>query len=81
MPNINVRKKIEEISNELDRLAEHVGTYSGIQLKDATFVDDVATSVAVTATQIAALARAVQGNRSAEHVVRDTRRALGFTHP
>jgi glycerol-3-phosphate dehydrogenase len=81
MPNIQIRKKIESISNELNQLAEHVGNYSGIQLKDARFVNNVATSIAETAAQIAALARAVQGNRSAEHLLRDTRRALGFTQP
>ena len=45
------------------------------------FVDNMATSIAESAAQIAALARAVQGNHSAEHLVRDTRHALGFTQP
>jgi nitrogen regulatory protein PII-like uncharacterized protein len=57
MPNINVRKSIEKISNELNRVGQHVVDYSGIDPKDARFVENVCEDIAKTASQIAQLAR------------------------
>ena len=81
MANIRVRASIEKISNDLNRLAEHISQYSSIDAKDARFVDNIATDISVTAAQIAAMAREVQGNTSSETLVKKVRKSLGFTNP
>jgi hypothetical protein len=60
MPNINVRRAIEKISNELNRVGQHAADYSGIDPKDARFVKHVAEDIATTAAQIAQLAEAAE---------------------
>jgi hypothetical protein len=57
MPNINVRKAIEKISNDVNRVGEHIVQYSGIDPRDARFVESVCEDIAKTASQIAQLAR------------------------
>jgi hypothetical protein len=81
MPNIRVRQAIEKISNELNKVGEHIQLHSGIDAKDARFIDNVASDIAQTAAQIAAIAREVQGNTSGETLVRNVRKSLGFTNP
>lgn len=82
MPNIRVRAAIEKISNEINRVGQHIVQHSGIDPKDARFIDNVATDIAVTAAQIADLARQVQGSsRVPGSLVTQTRRTFGFTKP
>ena len=81
MANIRIRAAIEKISNDLNKVAEQISQYSGIDAKDARFVDNIATDISVTAAQIAAMAREVQGNTSGETLVRKVRKSLGFTNP
>jgi hypothetical protein len=82
MPNINVRKAIERISDELERVGNHIVQHSGIAPKDAMFIDNVATGIAETAAQIAGIARQAQGStETPQELTRKTRRALGFTNP
>lgn len=81
MPNVRVRPALEKISKELTWLMNYLAEHSSISPQDALFVDNVATGIAEQAAQLAAAARDVQGNRSSESVVRDVRRALGFTSP
>lgn len=81
MPNINVRKKLENVSNQLDQIIEHVIQYSGIPSKDAQFIDNVSTQICEASARLAALARDAQGDRSATRLVTDVRRTLGFTSP
>jgi len=81
MSNINVRKRVERISNDIDQLVKHVAQYGGIDKKDAMFVDNIATSIAEQASRLAAVARAVQGDRSAPDLPAKIRKALGFTYP
>jgi nitrogen regulatory protein PII-like uncharacterized protein len=57
MPNINARKNIKKISNELNRVGQHIVNYSGIDPKDARFIENVCEDIAKTASQIAQLAR------------------------
>lgn len=57
MPNINVRKAIEKISNEINRVGQHIVDYSGVDPRDARFVQNVAEDIAKTASQIAQLAK------------------------
>ena len=45
---------------EINHLGEHILHYSGIEKKDAFDVDNAATDIATTATQIAELARAAR---------------------
>jgi hypothetical protein len=82
MPNIRVRAAIERISNDINRVGHHIVQHSGIDPKDARFIDNVATDIAVTAAQIAELARQAQGVREKSgSLVRKTRKAMGFTIP
>jgi hypothetical protein len=82
MSNIRVRAAIERIQTELNQLGEHIISYSGIEKKDAFAVDNAATDIATTAAQIAELARAARGTSTKPGtLVRQTRRALGFTVP
>jgi hypothetical protein len=60
MPNINVRKAIEKISNEINRVGQHAVDYSGIDPRDARFIENVCEDIAKTANQIAQLARAAE---------------------
>jgi hypothetical protein len=82
MPNIQVKRTITSISCKLNRLEEHVQQHSGINKNEAWDIDDLATDIAVTATRIAALARQAQGKKKKPEVLlRQVRRALGFTYP
>jgi hypothetical protein len=81
MSNPNVRKRLDNISDELDQLAQHVLHHSGVSAKDALAIDNRCSDIAEQAARIAAEARAAQGNRSGETLVRDVRRALGYTYP
>ena len=57
MPNIKVCRAIEKIGNDINRLGEHIVQYSGVDPRDARFVENVAEDIAKTASQIAQLAR------------------------
>jgi hypothetical protein len=57
MPNLNARRAIEKISSDLNRVGEHILNYSGIDQRDARFVENVAEDIAKTGSQIAQLAR------------------------
>jgi hypothetical protein len=81
MANMNVKRRIEQISNDLDKLIEHVSQYSDISPGDARFVDNVATGIAEQAARLAGYARQVQGERGASALPKKVRKALGFTIP
>jgi prophage DNA circulation protein len=81
MANMNVRKRLEAISNDLDAVLKHVSQYSGVDAKEALFIDNVATGIAEAASILAAEARRVSGNRSAASLRKNVRKALGFTKP
>lgn len=81
MPNPNVRKRLDNICTELDMLAEHVALHSGISERDALAIDNRCSDIAELAAKIGAEARARQGNRSGKTLVRDVRKALGYTYP
>jgi hypothetical protein len=57
MPNINVRKAIEKISDDVNRVGQYIVDYSGIDPRDARFIENVCEDIAKTASQIAQLAR------------------------
>jgi hypothetical protein len=79
--NIRVKQGLEKLSNELDKLAKQINQYSGIDEKEAMFVDNVATQMTVQLAAIAGLARTVMGNKSGGKLVEKVRKALGFTYP
>lgn len=81
MPNPNVRKRLDNISDELQILLEHVIQHSGVSEKDALAIDNRCCDIAEMAARIGAEARARQGNRSSKTLVRDVRKALGYTYP
>jgi hypothetical protein len=81
MPNLNVLKRLDNICDELTMLTEHVIQHSGIAFKDALAVDNRCSDIAQMAAQIAAVARERQGNHSGATLLRDVRRALGYTKP
>ena len=78
MANMNVKKRLEKLSNELDQLVTHVVQYSGIDKKEAMLIDTMATSLAAQAARLASEARAAQGQPAAHLLVTRVRRALGF---
>lgn len=80
MANMNVRKKLESIDAELQRVATHVAQYSGIDARDARLIDDLSTDIAVVAANIASEARSKMGDRAAPGLVAKIRKALGFTY-
>jgi nitrogen regulatory protein PII-like uncharacterized protein len=57
MPNINVRRAIEKISDDVNRVGQHIVDYSGVDPKNARFVENACEDIAKTASQIAQLAR------------------------
>jgi hypothetical protein len=81
MANPNIRKRLDNISDELDMLVEHVLQHSGVSAKDALAIDNRCSDIAEQAARIGAEARLRQGNTSGETLVRDVRRALGYTTP
>jgi len=81
MANMNVRKRVESIATDLNAVIKHVVQHSGIDSKDAMFVDNIATEIAAQAARLASEARARQGDRSAHKLVEKVRKALGFTYP
>jgi cell division FtsZ-interacting protein ZapD len=81
MANINVRKRLENISDDLEKVLQHITNYSGVPEKDAIAIDNLATTVAELGARILAAAQAAQGYPSPEHIVRNVRKALGFTNP
>lgn len=81
MANIRIKEALERISTDLDRVAHHAAVYSGVSKEHAMAVDTLATSIAQTAASISAIARATQGDRSADKLVKNVRKSLGFTKP
>jgi hypothetical protein len=81
MSNPNILKHLNNISDELDMLVEHVVQHSGISAKDALAIDNRCTDIAEQAARIASEARQAQGNTNGKNLVRDIRRALGYIKP
>ena len=81
MANPNIRKHLDNIADELDMLVKHVVQHSGVSTKDALAIDNRCSDIAEQAARIAAEARHTQGNTSGKTLVRDVRRALGYTSP
>lgn len=81
MANVNVRKRLERISRDLEVVGKQVTMYSGISVKDARYIDTLATGIAEQAAMVAEKARLTQGDLSARMLVLNVRKALGFTYP
>jgi len=81
MANPNIRKRLDNIADDLDMLVQHVVQHSGVSTKDALAIDNRCSDIVEQAARIAAEARAAQGNTSGETLVRNVRRALGYTIP
>jgi len=81
MSNMNVRRRVEKLSDDLDSVIKHVLQYSGIDKKDAMFIDNLATEMSAQAARLAGLSRVVQGDKSGASLEKRVRKALGYTHP
>lgn len=81
MPNLNVKKRLEAISNELAAVLQHVTQHSGVSEKDALFVDSRCSEIAEMAARVGVVAREAQGDRSSKKLVTNVRKALGYTYP
>lgn len=57
MANPNVKKRLENISDELEFLEEHVIQYGGIAEKDARFILNVVDDIIASAETIKRVAR------------------------
>ncbi len=75
MANINVRKSLEKISDELNKVGQHIASYSGVDKKDVRFVENVTSDIAQTAAQIYQLAE-LAGGRNAPDRREMVRQAL-----
>jgi hypothetical protein len=81
MPNIRVKARLESLADELQTVLQHVVQHSGVSPKEAVAIDNRCCEIAESAARIAAVAREASGNRTAETVVRNVRRSLGYTNP
>lgn len=81
MANIRVLHRLDKITRELRQVLEHITQYHGVPREEAMAIDREATEIATVATRIAADARAAMGDRSAGHLTKKIRKALGFTYP
>lgn len=79
MTNINVKKQLENVNDDLARIVEHIRLYSGVDIKDARLIDNMASNIAEMAAVLGAMARESSGNRSAKTLVKKVRSALGYT--
>lgn len=81
MANMNVKKRLESIESDLYAVLKHVSMYSGIDAKDAMAIDRIAAGISEAGAALAAEARAVSGNTSGKTLVKNVRKALGYTRP
>lgn len=81
MANINVRKRLEKVSNDLQKIATHIAQHSGVDPKDAPYIDNTSTGIAELAAKISAEAREKMGQRNSHSLVKGVRKALGYTYP
>jgi len=79
--NIRILPALHKIGVLLELVRVQALHYSGVSKKDAVLVDNDATKICEMAAEIAAAARLAQGDRSASRLVKDVRRALGYTRP
>ena len=79
MANLNVKKRLESISNDLLKVAEHVTNHSGIDRAQAMLIENMATDIVLQAVCIIAHARTAYGVKNAQKVIKAVRKALGFT--
>jgi hypothetical protein len=80
MANINVKKRLEKLDTEINQVGQHILHYSGIDAKDAMFIERIASDICETAAQIVQLAEDAQGMKSQDRR-KKVRKALGFTTP
>ena len=83
MAHMNVLKRLERISRELSKVAQHMELYSGVDSLEALAVDTQATQICEQASMLAGDAREVlsHGTQKKVRLVRSVRKALGFTNP
>jgi len=93
MPNINVKKRLEKLSAEMEKLRQHVLLHSGISAEEAYGIENLAAGICQDAARLvgeAQSARArsaeecIDGSDSREYgpkVEKAVRKALGCTYP
>jgi hypothetical protein len=82
MSNPRVAQALDRIQRDLQRLTTHVKSYSGIPPRDAVVIENDAMAIAELAAILVKEARLAQGHppRSAERVVGNVRKAIGYTY-
>jgi hypothetical protein len=87
MANIQVKRALERIDRDINRVGKHIQLYSGVDAGQAHDVERLAEDIAVTASQIVEIAReqiakSMGGSyKRPQRLVQKTRKALGFTVP
>lgn len=89
MANINVRKRLDAIASELDKVGRHVVQYSGIDARESHAVQQTCSEIIQMAGRLieeAELADRQSGGgvspgRGKRGVVKRLRKALGYTYP
>jgi hypothetical protein len=81
MANVNVDAALDRAYKDLLKALQQIKMYSGINKKKALMTDNTASQIAQLAVAICVEAREVMGDKSAGRLLRDVRKALGYTVP
>ena len=80
MANIRVKPALEKIDNDLARVVEQIVHYSGIDQKNARFIENAASGICQAAARIVEIAQSTQGMKYPD-TEKKVREALGYTYP
>jgi len=81
MANMNVRKRLEKIEREMREIILYVEQYHGVPKEEAHQVDNEASVICQQAARLASTARKSMGISDASKLVKQVRKALGYTVP
>jgi hypothetical protein len=79
--NVRILPALHKIGTLLERVRVQALHYSGVSKKDAVIADNDASKICEMGAEIATAARLAQGDASAKHLVKNVRKALGYTYP
>jgi hypothetical protein len=81
MAKLTIRKRLEKLSEELASMGVYIRDHESDLQEDASQIDNLATGISQQGAALAAVARKVQGHRGTERLVKQVRKALGFSYP
>jgi hypothetical protein len=81
MANINVKIRLNRISNEVTKTLTQVRDYSGMDLTEAIMIDNTCCSIIEQLTKISIISREKMGEKHATKLTKRVRKALGYVIP